>query len=146
MKEFVFPAGRIFTDPAANRAWYDTYGAPAGGCDCAYCRNFLAAVEQLPKDVRNFMDSLGVDLRKPDEAVQNEPRADGLHWYSAWYHLSGTLVEEGVETALAENCTYWFQSVSYLQAAHFPTPHFQLNLELCLPWLLEEPWDGTTVK
>ena len=43
MRTFRFPAGRILTDPAANRRWYDDWGVMAGGCDCAYCRNFLAA-------------------------------------------------------------------------------------------------------
>lgn len=141
MKEFVFPAGRIATDPTANRVWYDNCGTPAGGCDCAYCRNFLAAVEKLPQKILDLMDTLGVDIRKPDEAAQNCREEDGFHRYSAWYHLSGVLLEDGAETALAENCTYWFQSVCYMKAEHFPDPHFQLNLNLCLPWVLDEPCD-----
>ena len=141
MRTFRFPAGRILTDPSANRRWYDDWGVMAGGCDCAYCRNFLAAVEGLPKPVLDFMEMLGVDIRKPDEAAENGRGANGSHRYSAWYHLSGTLLEDGKETVLAEGCTYCFQSTCYIRAEYFPSPHFQLNLELRLPWVLEEPRD-----
>lgn len=139
MTEFVFPSGRIRTDPAANRAWYDAHGQAAGGCDCAYCRNFLAALETLSPIVPAFLDALGVDLRKPDEAAENCREADGSHWYSAWYHISGTLLEDGAETPLAEDCIQSFQSICCLKMEEFPSPHFQLNLELRLPWVLDEP-------
>ena len=53
--------------------------------------------------------------------------------------MTGELLEDGAETAMAEDCIQSFQSVCCLNAEQFPSPHFQLNLELRLPWVLEEP-------
>ncbi len=139
MTEFAFPSGRILTDPESNRAWYAAHGEIMGGCDCAYCRNFAAAAAGLPPNVWEFLDTLGVDLYKPDEAAENCREADGRHWYSAWYHMTGELLEDGAETAMAEDCIQSFQSVCCLKVEQFPSPHFQLNLELRLPWVLDEP-------
>ena len=53
--------------------------------------------------------------------------------------MTGELLEDGEETAMAEDCIQSFQSVCCLKVEQFPSPHFQLNLELRLPWVLEEP-------
>ena len=51
MTEFVFGPYRLEVDVEATRAWYDRYGDATGGCDCAYCRNYAAAVGSLPSEV-----------------------------------------------------------------------------------------------
>ena len=56
MTEFVLGGYRLAVDVEATRAWYDRYGDATGGCDCAYCRNFTAAVETLPPEVGEWLD------------------------------------------------------------------------------------------
>ena len=85
---------RIQVDVEATRNWYDLYGEPAGGCDCAYCRNFTAAVETLPPEVGDFLARMGLDLRRPGDASECGP-AEGGRLYTPLWHLAGRLLEEG---------------------------------------------------
>ena len=78
MTEFVFGPYRLEVDVEATRNWYDLYGEPAGGCDCAYCRNFTAAVETLRRRWGNFWldwDWTSGDRETPPSAARW--KADG---------------------------------------------------------------------
>ena len=77
MTEFVFGPYRLEVDVEATRAWYDRYGDATGGCDCAYCRNFAAAVGTLPPEVEAFLEPLGLSLRRPGEIGEYGPRRAG---------------------------------------------------------------------
>ena len=130
---------RIQVDVEATRNWYDLYGEPAGGCDCAYCRNFTAAVETLPPEVGDFLARLGLDLRRPGDASECGP-AEGGRLYTPLWHLAGRLLEEGEgPLLLAQGVKAWFATGQGPFLRDFPESFFQCGLELTLPWVLAEP-------
>ena len=70
---FVLGDWRFRTDPAENLRCNVPYL-----CTCQSCRNFLAAVETLPGETRDFFRRLGLDIRCPTEALHCGPLgADG---------------------------------------------------------------------
>ena len=96
---FVLGPYRLPVDVEKTWAWYDAHGEIAGGCGCAYCRNFAVAVETVSPEVRDFLDALGLDIRKPCEAMELGPGADGRRLYESFYHLSGTLESGAVRVS-----------------------------------------------
>ena len=96
MAEFVFGPYRLEVDVEATRAWYDRYGDATGGCDCAYCRNFAAAVKNLPPEVEEFLEPLDLSLRRPGDIDEYGPRPGG-RWYMPMWHIAGRLTERGEE-------------------------------------------------
>lgn len=131
---------RLHTDPAANRVWYEAHGERAGGCDCAYCRNFMAALPLIPESVELFLTPLGLMLEKPAEILHWCREADGRHWYSVQFHLTGTLEKTADEpTEIAPGVTAVFLKTAGPRLRGFPEPFFQLFLDIRLPWVLEGP-------
>ena len=139
MMEFVCGPYRLEVDVEATRNWYDLYGEPAGGCDCAYCRNYAAAVGTLPPEVGEFLARLGLDLRKPGDASECG-LVEGGRLYTPLWHLAGRLLEKGEEPLLlAPGVKAWFAEDQGPFLRDFPEPFFQCGLELTLPWVLTEP-------
>ena len=142
MTGFTFESDHILVDVEATRDYYARYGQIAGGCTCAACRNFADAIGAVPGKVGETLARLGLDLRKPIEVCEWGRETDGHIWYSAWYHLVGTQLTEGTEQiTFSEGCKLSFQSECFILQEEFPSPHFQLNLELHLPWVLKEPYE-----
>ena len=54
MTEFVLGSYRLEVDVEATRAWYGRYGNATGGCGCAYCRNYAAAVGSCRQKQQRF--------------------------------------------------------------------------------------------
>lgn len=86
MTEFVLGSYRLEVDVEATRAWYGRYGNATGGCGCAYCRNYAAAVGVLPPEAAAFLEPLGLNLRRPGDIGEYGPRQGGR-----WYMPCGTL-------------------------------------------------------
>ena len=131
----------IQADAEATRQWYDTCGDDTGGCGCAYCRNFAAAVETLPTEVEAFLEPLGLSLRRPGEIGELGPRPGG-RWYQPMWHIAGRLLEAGTgELTIAPGVTAGFAADMGPFFRDFPEPFFQCWLSMMLPWVLEEPAD-----
>ena len=141
MTEFVFGPYRLEVDVEATRAWYDRYGDATGGCDCAYCRNYAAAVGSLPSEVAALLRPLGLDLHKPGDIGEYGPRQGG-RWYQPLWHLAGRLLETGEgELSIAPGVTAGFATDMGPFLRDFPEPCFQCWISMTLPWVLEEPAD-----
>lgn len=138
MTEFVFEDCCVQVDAEATRAYYDAYGEIAGGCGCAYCRNFAAAVETVAPRLRAFLDRLGLDIRKPREVMELGPGPEGRRLYEAFYHLVGRLKGRNCSGIAAEGAQMVFCKDCDLLPDNFPKPCFQINVALELPWLLKE--------
>ena len=129
----------IQVDAAATRAWYDRFGDATGGCDCAYCRNFAAAVATLPPEVEAFLESLGLSLHRPGDIGEYGPRPGG-RWYQPLWHIAGRLLETGEgELSIAPGVTAGFAVEMGPFLRDFPEPCFQCWLSMTLPWVLKEP-------
>ncbi len=88
---------RVLVDREATRAGYTQVTDP--GCDCCYCENFRATMDQLFRpDLVSVLDQLGIDRRKPAEIIQSYRLQLNAHLYEVMYHLVGELPEQkGVE-------------------------------------------------
>lgn len=149
MTEFTFGAYRLSVDVEATRAWYAAHKEPWITCDCAGCRNFAKAVKDLPRTVREFFDTLGLDPEKPGELMYYQGTERDLSG-GGWYHLVGT-VEKGASKpgdcealpagwiALAEGFSAGFKNECDLLPDDFPRPCCQMEFEHVMPWVLEEP-------
>ena len=138
MRGIVIERARIQVDAEATRAYYDAYGKIAGGCGCAYCRNFAAAMKTASARLRTFLDALGLDVRKPCEVMELGPGTGDRRLYEAFYHLVGNL-ESGDPTRveIGEAQVGFYEDCDLLPY-DFPRPCFQMNVAVELPWLLGE--------
>ena len=109
------------------------------GCNCAYCRNFLAAFQSLPVEYAEFLRRFGIEPLKPAEIVEYTPNPDGTHYYSWWYHVVGTITKDHDGfVRLEPNMEMEIRSEAQLVAADFPRPVIQMEFFANLPWLLAE--------
>ncbi len=141
MTEFVLGSYRLEVDVEATRAWYGRYGNATGGCGCAYCRNYAAAVGVLPPEAAAFLEPQGLNLRRPGDIGEYGPRQGG-RWYMPMWHIAGRLLEAGEgELPVAPGVTAGFATDMGPFLRDFPEPCFQCWLSVTLPWVLEEPAD-----
>ena len=67
-------------DKAKTRDHYERL-PPDELCPCEYCRNYIRHIRGTFPLVAEYLDSLGVDIEKPFEAIPLEPDDDGMIQY-----------------------------------------------------------------
>ena len=145
----------VETDAAATSAWYAQ--AEDWGCACGHCRNFLALARErrLPEGILTILDSLRIPPEKATyvcELYHDETWAEkGLLYQFSW-RLAGEILAKpagkdrgpgwgpGVEFTWGE-WSLGYEDYPY-GAPDFPTPHFDMECIMYLPWVLDEPLDG----
>lgn len=135
--EFVLGDHHLSVDTAATSAYYEAHTELVSACSCAHCRNFHAALPLLPVGIRDFLTALGLRADCPAEVMEWTREADGRHWYTVQYQIAGTLLRRGDPVEIVPGTTAAFTSGSGPFLEGFPTPCFQLFLDLRLPWLLK---------
>ena len=130
---------RLRTDPAENARDKVPY---LRGCQS--CRNFLAAVETLPGETRDFFRRLGLDIRCPTEALVSGPLGpDGRCEYRVWYDFPGELTRTPVDRAP-------YPAAPGLRVAFCPgeerrmaplAGEVHMDAFLRLPFVLDEAWE-----
>ncbi len=127
----------------------EAYQHLAVGCNCSYCRNFLAVQAQLPTQVFHILQLLGVDPAKPAEIVEYTQNPDGSHLYSWWYHIIGQMradrqrgndAEEQLE--LTSDIRVSIAAKVDVAPADFPRPVLQIEFFGNLPWVLDNEPDN----
>ena len=138
-------------NPARTRDFYAT--ASDTLCDCSGCRNFRAAVSQMPEALGSFLEQFGIDPAKPAEmSVLCTVTKDKL-CYDGFYHLCGE-IREGTEPFIQtgersfqldqryvitlDEVQLWFRPDCALMDPDFPRPAIQLEVTFNLPWVLVE--------
>ncbi len=116
------------------------YSSITPGCNCAYCRNFVAATRTLPPAYFALLDRLGIDPGKPAEIIEHGKNRDGLHRYNWWYHVVGRVLWENETNASFANgqVEVLVSSKTDLVDKAFPLPVFQIGFYANLPWVLQE--------
>ena len=72
-----------------TRQYYDQL-TDADICDCAYCRNYVREVRPAYPELTDYLNTLGIDIEKPFEAIPVAP-VDGVMFYSGvQYVVIGT--------------------------------------------------------
>ncbi|MBQ9745366.1 MAG: hypothetical protein IJW21_00905 [Clostridia bacterium] len=136
-------------------------------CECRGCTNFDKAVMKAPKAALEFLETLGIDPRKPAEACDaaDEMFDDGTIYYWGFYHVCGKIVEcpacwrdEAPETEKTadlqrasmyrpdgtEEFEFAFTDNVHLLEEGFPEPCIQLEFDMYLPCVLPGLYDEKT--
>jgi hypothetical protein len=115
------------------------------GCDCVYCRNFLAALHHLPAEFHQLLQLLGINPAIPAEVVEYHQNPNGSHSYSWWYHANGRILSDQHaeqnhfgHSPLTPAIDISISTKTDLVAPDFPYPILQIEFFTNLPWLLEE--------
>ena len=116
-------------------------------CDCAYCRNFYAAVDQCYPDFRPFMAQFGLDVEAPDELMPFD--FEGEMYYDGTYMVCGRILQAGQAplelSGIRIRATVDDGTGKMIQVNHScPEPCFALDISsIVLPWVLNEPISET---
>ena len=132
-------------DTQATRAWYAC--AERWGCGCGHCRNFLAAADRLPRGMLDILGALDIPPEKTTDLCELF-HEDGLLHYSASYRVAGRILSRPESGGAPEPwgglwCSDDPKTFYPHGAPDFPQPCFDLGFCPTLPWVLDEPIDGT---
>lgn len=138
----------LAVDTVQTASFYEQHHQITEDCACIHCANYVNACLQFPPGTAQFFASLGIDSHKEGELMYLTKQDDGSHLYSGFYHLVGQLLEgpdcwqlttlDG-HVSVAELMRVGFTENLALVPAHFPRPVLQLEVELAIPWVLEQP-------
>ena len=112
-------------------------------CDCAYCRNFYAAVDQEYPALRSFLAQFGLNIEAPDEQMPYD--FQGEMYYDSAYMVSGRILNMGRMPLLVGDVLISPKSADDVHINHnCPEPCFALDVgTVVLPWVLDEPMKDT---
>lgn len=133
----------VEVDGAVTRNWYGT--SPVWDCTCGHCRNFveLARRRELPTAVLSLLDKLSIPAEKASYVCELCHK-DGRLYYQVAYRLSGR-VRSGPGKGfvpIGDVGIFCGEENAPGTADGFPAPCFDLEFDLWLPWVLDEPIDG----
>lgn len=104
----------------------------ADHCDCAYCRNFYAAIDGTYPQMRPFLAQFGIDMEAPEELFPIDPVV-----CVAYYRAYGRVLEAGTAEITVDG-----QEILPLQSKGRKKTYFELCVgPMELPWVLDEPMD-----
>lgn len=152
MTQFSWFGYEVEVDEAATAVWY----AQAGewGCECGSCRNFLALARErrLPEEILDILDRLHIPPEKATYVCQLYTDQERGPLYQLSWRLAGSIAAkpEGKDAG-----PDWGPNVDFswggLRLGHeaypygapgFPEPCFDLEGDMFLPWVLDEPMGG----
>ena len=118
-------------DKEKTAQWYAQ--AEDWGCECGNCVNFLEVVKRdlLPSHVSKLLDSLHIPASKATYVCL----LDGEHLYQFSYRVAGTILSKNASWVENGHCCH--EPYPY-GAPDFPTPHFDIEFCMELPWVLEQ--------
>ena len=142
MQKYDFWGSQVELNEKTTGDWY----AKSEGwrCECGHCRNFLALARKkaLPAPVMEVLNGLGISPEKATYVCEMYPDGDGF-CYQFSYRVAGNILSGSETMAIQEwggaRCCH--ESYPY-GAPNFPTPHFDLEFWVTLPWVLEESPNG----
>lgn len=143
--EYQFGACRVEVDEKATRTWYEK--AETWDCICGHCRNFvlLAWERQLPKELLELLDELGIPPEKASYVCELYDKDEKLY-YQVNYRLAGRVLEGLEKTAhLGETEVLCGREIAPGSADSFPEPFFDLMVFLWLPWIDHIPLGPHTI-
>ena len=113
-------------------------GELAEHCDCAYCRNFYATVDDTYPKLRPFLAQFGVEVEAPDEMMPYTPT-----YIENWYVVSGTILQNGRQPIVVDGVNVLpLSAEKALMNTACPKPYFVLSVgTMDLPWILDEPME-----
>lgn len=114
-------------------------------CECSYCHNFYAQIEEKLPKLKEFLSAFGVDVSKPDESSSIE-RENSIDYLSVDYTVCGEIIEASkYEIDIYDNL---FLSIFVSDGCGVPNKQtgkcFTFSvMQIRLPWVLDEPLHPT---
>ena len=149
-----FGSYKLDVDVERTRAYYETARPISEGCSCCGCRNYVNAIDFLPKEVQLFFSQLGIDMRKSPDVHIHCAYTDNTMLYGGWYHICATLIRgESAFIQTSPTSSYFDESKTFsvtsdfkvsfekncsLLDDKFPRPVIQLEIHAYIPWVLAE--------
>lgn len=113
----------------------------ADHCDCAYCRNFYAAVDNTYPHLRSFLAQFGLDIEAPEELMPYD--IEKKMWYDGIYAVCGKILSAGSSELVCDGVIIHPKQEHELHInVGCPEPYFLLDVgTFILPWVLDEPME-----
>ena len=107
-------------------------------CDCAYCRNFYASIDDAYPHLRPFLAQFGVDIEGPDELM---PFVATL--YAAAYAVEGRIMQFGQSSIRVDGVAVTPEKAQDAMInCGCKNPYFIISVgTMVLPWVLDEPME-----
>ena len=110
-------------------------------CECGYCRNFYAAMDQYLPQLRPMLAQFGIDAEAPDMLCPYDIH-EGRMWYEGEYAVFGNILQAGKLPLNHSGADVFILEPTLDDDYHLPQPLFLLKLESAeLPWILDEPME-----
>ncbi|MCM3618390.1 hypothetical protein M3936_12440 [Sutcliffiella horikoshii] len=147
MKQIKIGSAVMEVDVVKTKEFYSGYHSITDDCACDYCANFVRASDCFSEEVKELFASLGIDPRKEGELSHYEENADGTHFYSAFYHFVGRMMDVPLLSDKDRSSLTFLELQGVHIAFHeklelvpegFPVPTLQLEIQLNVPWMLEK--------
>ena len=109
-------------------------------CDCAYCRNFYASIDENYPRLRPYLAQFGLDIEAPDELMPYD--LNGRMYYDGVYMVCGRILQAGVTPMEVSDIPIraMVEDDSIPINHNCPKPCFALEIgTMDLPWVLDEP-------
>ena len=105
-------------------------------CDCGYCRNFYASVDEAYPQLRPFLAQFGLDIEAPEELMPFDPTL-----YVSCYAVEGHIVKKGKPLIMVDGVKVMPQTaMDAMINCGMCAPYFVLSVgPITLPWVLDEP-------
>jgi hypothetical protein len=146
---------KLDVDVGRTRAANSLLKPPNQECECDVCQNFVPSISKADSKILDFFESFGLDPKKASEVMQYGPVSNGEMLCAGFYHIVGVIIEPkessqndnnefssskiDSEIILPERFEVGFTSDCSLVPEAFPKPHFQLNITVLLPWVMDYP-------
>jgi hypothetical protein len=126
-------------DTRLTKDWY--VQSKGWNCDCGHCRNFMKIVEEdnLPEEVTRILSELDIPGEKPTYVCEIYHDDKGLLYQFSYRAAGSILTEKNKGTSLEWGEIRCCHEPYPYGAPDFPSPHFDLEFWVTLPWILEEP-------
>lgn len=107
-------------------------------CDCAYCRNFYASIDDAYPHLRPLLAQFGLDIEAPEELMPFEPTL-----YLSCYAVEGQIVKKGSPLIMVDGVKVMPETAKDAMInCGIHTPYFVLSVgPITLPWVLDEPME-----
>lgn len=141
MKTIEIDEWKFSVDVEKTKEYYKTHSL----CECAYCRNFYAQIDEKLPELKKFLSEFGVDVSRPDE-ICSCTYEEEIDYYAVHYSVCGGITKDSsYEIDIYDNL---FLSILVSDGCGVPNKQtgkcFTFSvMQIQLPWVLDEPFPDT---
>lgn len=142
MRYLVFDNYKVVVDYDKNYEYYFSPQNSVEYCSCPACRNFKPAVEKhCPASAISFFNDLGISIQRANQLIPYNGVNKKIVTYGGYFHCCGSILSNEYLTetiTISDAFKISFQKECDLKNDKMPSPTFQINFKIDLPWVLNE--------